>query len=85
MNEKFKEELLNQKEVQAEIHRHLWIESEKVGRDIGFNNAAEDWFNRFSHAWIEYHLPNNKTTKPTSEAAPAVKQKRRSAKTYFKS
>ena len=34
------------KEFQAEreeILRHKWIESEKVGRDIPFENALTDW------------------------------------------
>ena len=27
----------------AEILRHKWIESEKVGHDIGFEKAVVDW------------------------------------------
>ena len=43
-----------------EINRHLWIESEKVGHDIGFENAARDWMSRFSQVWMEYHNPELK-------------------------
>ena len=51
------QKLLNDKRVIEEIHRHLWIESEKAGHDIGFERAKEDWLKRFSKAWVEYHLP----------------------------
>ena len=53
-------EILKDRRVVEEINRHLWIESEKVGRDIGFQNAAEDWLARFSKDWMEYHMPNSK-------------------------
>ena len=55
-----KQKLLNNREVVEEINRHLWIESEKAGRDIGFQVAAEDWLNRFAIEWLKYHLPNYK-------------------------
>ena len=55
-----KQKLLNNREVVEEINRHLWIESEKSGRDIGFQAAAEDWLNRFAIEWLKYHLPNYK-------------------------
>lgn len=48
-------ELLKDKRVVEEINRHLWIESEKAGYDIGFERAAEDWLKRFSGEWIKYH------------------------------
>ena len=35
-------ELLKDKRVIDEINRHKWIESEKSGRDIGFERAVED-------------------------------------------
>ena len=49
-------ELLKDKRVIEEINRHLWIESEKAGYDIGFEKAAEDWLKRFSGEWIKYNL-----------------------------
>ena len=49
--------LLSDKRVIEEIHRHLWIESEKAGYDIGFEKAKEDWLIRFAPAWMEYHMP----------------------------
>ena len=52
-------ELLKDKRVIEEINRHLWIESEKAGYDIGFERAAEDWLKRFSGEWIKYHTSGN--------------------------
>jgi len=34
-----------------EILRHKWIESEKVGQDIGFERALLDWIVRYRSAW----------------------------------
>ncbi|MSR43008.1 MAG: hypothetical protein EXS29_02220 [Pedosphaera sp.] len=34
-----------------EILKHKWIESEKVGRDIGFEYALTDWIVRHRSKW----------------------------------
>ncbi|HEY3763221.1 MAG TPA: DUF4032 domain-containing protein [Verrucomicrobiae bacterium] len=34
-----------------EILRHKWLESEKAGRDIGFEHALTDWIIRHRVAW----------------------------------
>ena len=34
-----------------EILRHKWIESEKAGRDIGFEHALTDWIIKHRSAW----------------------------------
>jgi len=34
-----------------EILRHKWIESEKVGYDIGFEHALMDWIVKYRAAW----------------------------------
>jgi len=34
-----------------EILRHKWIESEKAGRDIGFERALTDWIIRHRSKW----------------------------------
>ena len=47
------EELLNDKEVIQEIERFKWIESEKAGRDIGFDIAAQEWLEKFSGEWVK--------------------------------
>lgn len=52
-----KEELLKDPRVIEEINRHLWIESEKAGTDIGFDKAAEDWVTKFSAGWVKHYMP----------------------------
>jgi hypothetical protein len=34
-----------------EILRHKWIESEKIGRDIGFERALLDWIIKYRSGW----------------------------------
>ena len=45
--------LLQDERVLNEINQHKWFESEKVGYDIGFEKAAEDWINRYSQTWLK--------------------------------
>lgn len=40
----------------AEIRKHKWIESEKLGYEIGFATAAVDWIKRYGHNWKTYRL-----------------------------
>ena len=35
----------------AEVLRHKWIESEKVGHDIGFEKALLDWIVQHRGSW----------------------------------
>ncbi len=46
-------ELLNDQRVKTEVERHKWLESEKVGYDIGYEKAAQDWLNRYGRNWQE--------------------------------
>ncbi len=46
-------ELLNDECVRQEIEKYKWVESEKVGYDIGFDKAADDWIKRFSKVWLK--------------------------------
>ena len=42
------------KEFQAELNeilRHKWLESEKAGRDIGFEQALTDWIIKHRSKW----------------------------------
>ena len=42
------------KEFQAELEeilRHKWLESEKAGRDIGFEQALTDWIMKHRSKW----------------------------------
>ncbi len=34
-----------------EIMKHKWIESEKVGHDIGFERALTDWIVKYRSKW----------------------------------
>lgn len=34
-----------------EILKHKWLESEKVGRDIGFERALTDWILKYRSGW----------------------------------
>lgn len=38
-------------DVLEEINRHKWIESEKAGHDIGVENAAFDWLEKYYENW----------------------------------
>jgi len=39
-----------------EILRHKWIESEKVGHDIGFERALTDWIIKHRSKWRRARL-----------------------------
>lgn len=83
-----KEKLLSDRRVIEEINRHLWIESEKAGYDIGFDKAKEDWLINFSKAWMQYHFPDrssgNGKVQATRKAAVPVSVRRRRAKSYMR-
>ena len=55
--EENRKNLLNNQDVVDEINRHRWLESEKAGKDIGFEVASEDWLKRVSTASMQYHMP----------------------------
>ncbi len=44
------QEFLAEKE---EILKHKWVESEKVGYDIGFEKALVDWIRKYRDHWRE--------------------------------
>ncbi len=39
-----------------EILRHKWIESEKAGRDIGFERALLDWIIKYRSGWRDVRV-----------------------------
>ena len=39
-----------------EIRKHKWLESEKLGREIGFATAACDWIHQYGEAWKQFRL-----------------------------
>jgi hypothetical protein len=64
------EELLKNAQVQEEISRHRWIESEKAGTDIGFDKAAADWLNSYSDGWLAHNKPAAVKEVKAAKAAP---------------
>ncbi len=52
-----------------EILRHKWIESEKLGRDIGFERALLDWTMKHRSGWRSRRL--RELRKATQHQAPA--------------
>jgi hypothetical protein len=67
--------LLQVKEVVEEINRHKWIQSEMVGYDIGFDKAADHWFQHYAAAWVTYHAPKTSAVKPVVKEAKKVGKK----------
>ena len=50
----------------AEILRHKWIESEKAGKDIGFEKALLDWILKHRSSWREGRMKKARTEKSAS-------------------
>jgi len=50
----------------AEILKHKWIESEKAGRDIGFEKALLDWVVKHRSNWRERRRKEARTEKSAS-------------------
>lgn len=49
-----------------EILRHKWIESEKLGRDIGFERALLDWIRNHRDAWREAQRKMRSSANPAA-------------------
>jgi len=50
----------------AEILKHKWIESEKAGRDIGFEKALLDWIVKYRSNWQDRRRKEARTEKSAS-------------------
>ena len=50
-------DLLKNKEVLEEINRHLCIESQKAGYNIGVERATDEWLRLYAEGWVKYHMP----------------------------
>ena len=50
----------------AEILKHKWIESEKAGKDIGFERALLDWIVKHRSNWRDRRRKEARTEKPAS-------------------
>ena len=49
-------------EEREEILKHKLIESEKVGKDVGFEKALLSWVRNHRNAWKESHKPKTLST-----------------------
>lgn len=43
-----------------EIRKHQWLESEKIGQEIGFGSAAVDWINKYGELWRKAHVDSQR-------------------------
>ena len=50
-----------------EIRKHKWIESEKLGREVGFATAALDWINKYGAAWKQFRLKTENNQRVLTE------------------
>jgi len=50
----------------AEILKHKWIESEKAGKDIGFERALLDWILKHRSNWRERRRKEARTEQSAS-------------------
>ena len=50
----------------AEILKHKWIESEKAGKDIGFERALLDWIVKHRSNWRERRRKEARTKQAAS-------------------
>jgi hypothetical protein len=50
-------------DMRQEISRHKWLESEKAGRDVGFEFAHTDWAQKHFVKWLhEWRLKHYETS-----------------------
>ena len=49
-----------------EILKHKWIESEKAGKDIGFEKALLDWIVKHRSSWRSKRIKEARTEKAAS-------------------
>ena len=57
-----------------EILRHKWIESERLGHDIGFERALLDWIRKHREAWRSARRAQAQSiaSQTSAAAAPSV-------------
>jgi hypothetical protein len=53
-----------------EILKHKWLESERLGYDIGFERALLDWIRKHREGWRAARRQNLSTPGSPSSAAP---------------
>ena len=53
-----------------EILKHKWLESERLGYDIGFERALLDWIRKHRESWRAARRQHHAAHNPTSSATP---------------
>lgn len=53
-----KTSLLQDSRVVEEINKYKWIESERVGYDIGLDQAIEEWIHKYGSTWQKEYISN---------------------------
>jgi len=71
-------ELLKDPRVMEEIHKHLWIESQKAGYNIGIERATDEWLRLYAEGWTKYHIldRDKKTEEKNNGSKKGVSRKR---------
>jgi len=72
-------DLLKNKQVIEEIHRHLWIESQKAGYNIGIERATDEWLQLYAEGWMKYHMPDKYETLHAKQRKERDKEKKQKA------
>ena len=72
-------DLLKDKRVIEEIHRHLWIESQKAGYNIGVERATDEWLRLYADGWMRYHMPDKYETLQAKQKKERGKEKKQKA------
>ena len=72
-------DLLKDKRVIEEIHRHLWIESQKAGYNIGIERATDEWLRLYAEGWMRYHMPEKYETLQAKQRKEREKEKKQKA------
>jgi hypothetical protein len=67
-------ELLKDKRVIEEIHKHLWIESQKSGCSIGLERATDEWLKLYAEGWMKYHMPDKYARRDDTNSKSAKKR-----------
>ncbi len=59
-----------------EILKHKWLESERLGYDIGFERALLDWIRKHRESWRAARRAQNAQPQGGAPVVPAVPHKR---------
>ena len=68
-------EILKDKRVIDEINKHLWIESQKAGYNIGWERAMDEWVRLYSEGWMRYNMPEKYNAVKIREEKAKLKSK----------